>query len=98
MRGQMSGRSLGVLCGVMVCVCHEPGIKRVQSVQAARLARAVILVGGAALSAEERRAGATAAVGGEVTEGGAGEATAKLEGEAKPQGLRRLRMSSRSEL
>lgn len=96
MRRQMSGRPVGVLCSVVVCVCHEPNLERVQPIQAAGNARAANTSRRAAYRAAERGPRTAAATSGEATPRGAFQTAAHLlETTAKYQGLRRLRMSVR---
>lgn len=84
---EMSGGPVAVLCGVMVCVCHESDLERVQPVQAARAAGQAVAAGGAAPGAEECGPGAAAAAGGAAEEGGAREAAELLEAETEYSGL-----------
>lgn len=92
----MSWRPMGVLCSVVVCVCHEPDLERVQPVQAAGAAGTVSSVRRATRSAAQRCTRAAATPGGEATPRGARETTADLlETTAEYQRLRRLRMSIR---
>lgn len=60
MRGEMP-RSLDVLCGVVVCVCHESDIEWVQPVSSARVAGQAVASRGATPGVEECGPGAAAA-------------------------------------
>lgn len=96
MRAPVSGGPVGLLCSVVVCVCHEPDLKRVQPVQAAGATGATGATGRAARSVAQRCTGAAAAAGGEAAPRSAGETTSYfLETQAEYQRLRRLPMSTR---
>lgn len=96
MRAPMSRGPVGVLCSVVVCVCHEPDLERVQSVQATGSAGAAVAAGRAARSAAQCCTRAATTAGGEAAPRSARETTAyTLETKAEYQGLRRLRMSFR---
>lgn len=96
MRAPLSGGPVGVLCSVVVCVCHEPDLERVQPVQAASAAGSTGAAGRAARSVAQRCTRAATTTGGEAAPRSARETTAFiLETTSEYQGLRRLRMSSR---